>query len=143
MGSMYRRDYMIRLIEQFARALIAVRNRIIRGELTQEELRREIAEIGEHAGLDLNTARQLDPQMLLMWLAPTGDIDEPKFWLLAELLYLEGIEARTMGTGDRGDADLARARAIFARLPPEWQPADGLASARERITEIDRLRRKE
>ena len=140
---MYRRDYMIRLIERFARALIAVRNRVIRRELTQEELRREIAEVGEQAGLDLDTARQLDPQTLLMWLAPTGDIDEPKFWLLAELLYLEGIEGRTMGTGDAGHADLARARAIFARLPPDWQPAEGLTSARERIAEIDRLLRNE
>ena len=136
---MYRRDYIIRLIEQFARILIALRDQILRRELTVEDLRREIHEIAQQAGLDLTLARQLDPQMLLMWLAPTGEIDEPKFWLMAELLYLEGMDAREAARDDRGAADLARAHAIFALLPADWRPAEGLASAAERCAEIAQL----
>ena len=136
---MYRRDYIIRLIEQFARILIALRNRILRRELTTEDLRREIQEIAQQAGIDLSLARQLDPQMLLMWLAPTGEIDEPKFWLIAELLYLDGMDAREGARDDGGAADLARARAIFGKLPADWRPAEGLASAGERCAEIARL----
>jgi hypothetical protein len=74
--------------------------------------------------------------MLLMWLSATGEIDEPKFWLLAELLYLEGMTAREAASSDRGRADLARARAIYARLPADWRPSVDLPSAGERLTEI-------
>jgi hypothetical protein len=77
--------------------------------------------------------------MLLMWLSPTGELDEPKFWLMAELLYLEGIDARAAAAGDAGRADLARAQAIFARLPADWRPSSALASAGERCAEIGRL----
>ena len=136
---MYRRDYILRLIERFGRMLVALRNRILRRELTVEELHREIHEIAQQAGLDLELARQLDPQVLLMWLSPTGEVDEPKFWLMAELLYLEGIDARAGGTDDRWRGDLTRAHAIFARLQPDWKPSADLASAGERCAEIDRL----
>lgn len=136
---MYRRDYVLRLIERFGRMLIALRNRILRREITAEDLRLEIHEIAQQAGLDLEIARRLDPQMLLMWLSPTGEVDEPKFWLMAELLYLEGIDAREAGSGDGGRADLARASAVFARLPADWKPSAELASAGERRVEIDRL----
>jgi hypothetical protein len=136
---MYRRDYVLRLIERFGRMLIALRNRILGREITVEELHREIHEIAQQAGLDLDLARQLDPKMLLMWLSPTGEVDEPKFWLMAELLYLEGIDARQAGPGDAWRGDLARAGAIFARLPPDWKPAAGLESAGQRCAEIDRL----
>jgi len=136
---MYSRDYVLRLIERFGRMLIALRNRILRREITAEELRREIHDIAQQAGLDLDLARRLDPQMLLMWLSPTGEIDEPKFWLMAELLYLEGMDAREAGAGDAARADFARARAILARLPADWRPAGSLASAGERGDEIEQL----
>lgn len=136
---MYRRDYILRLIERFGRMLIALRNRIFNREITEEDLRGEIHEIAREAGLDLNLARQLDPQMLLMWLSPTGEVDEPKFWLMAELLYLEGMEAVKASVGDAGRADLARARAIYGRLPAGWRPSENLASAGERCKEISIL----
>ena len=136
---MYKRDYILRLIERFARGLIVLRNRIFNREITDEDLRRDIYEIAREAGLDLTLARQLDPQMLLMWLSPTGEIDEPKFWLFAELLYLEGMNAREAGTGDGGRADLARAAAIYERLPADWRPSENLASAGERCKEISIL----
>lgn len=136
---MYRRDYVLRLIERFGRILIALRNRILGRQITAEDLRREIHDIAQQAGLDLDLARRLEPQMLLMWLAPTGEIDEPKFWLMAELLYLEAMDAREVAAGDAGRSDLERANAIFARLPSEWKPSSGLASAGERCAEIARL----
>jgi hypothetical protein len=140
---MYRRDYILRLIERFGRMLIALRNRILRREITAEDVRREIHEVAEEAGLDLGIARQLDPQMLLMWLSPTGEIDEPKFWLMAELLYLEGMAGHEGDTGDRGRADLTRARAIYARLAQDWRPSAALPSAGERCDEISRLLQKQ
>ena len=133
---MYTRDYVMRLIERFGRALIALRNRILGRELVEASARGELRQIAAQAGLDLDVARGLDPAMLLMWLAPTGEPDPPRFWLMAELLYLEALVARGEGHEDDARADFARARALFARLPPEWRPADELASAGERLREI-------
>jgi hypothetical protein len=134
----YRRDYVIRLIERLANALIALRNRILKREGESGEVLRLIREIAAEAGLDLTVARSLDPATLLMWLAPTGEIDEPRLWLMAELLYLEGLEGRNSGR-EGWRADLERAHAIYSRLPSGWRPSEALASPHERATELRRL----
>lgn len=136
---MYRRDYILRLIERFGRALLALRNRILRREVDMAEVLAEIHDVAQQAGLDLHIARRLDPDSMLMWLAPTGEIDPPRLWLMAELFYLEGLQAKTSATGDAGRADLERARAICSRLPPDWKPSDDFVSAAERVAEIDQL----
>ena len=132
---MYRQDYVLRLIERLGAALVALRNRILRRERDETGMRTEIAEIAGQAGLDLAVARSLDPDMLLMWLAPTGQPDSAKLWLLAELLYLEGLDAKVSSAGEwRGD--LERARALLVRLPPGWRPGEAFAPAGERAEEI-------
>lgn len=136
---MYRQDYILRLIEQFARALSGLLNKILRREVPAHEIRAEIGAIATQAGLDLNVARALDPVMLLMWLAPRGDIDPGRFWLMAELLFLEGLQQRQEGAPDRGDADLERALVILLKLDSAWRPQPDLSSAEERIAEIRAL----
>ncbi|HSC28640.1 MAG TPA: hypothetical protein VLD67_15290 [Vicinamibacterales bacterium] len=136
---MYQRDYVLRLIEQFGRVLVALRNRILRREADAADVRAEVHEMARQAGLDLDIARSLDPGMLLIWLAPTGDVDPPKFWLLAELLYLDALQARQGTAGSGGHTDLERALALFSRLPPDWRPFDEFASAGERAGEVRRL----
>jgi hypothetical protein len=133
----YRRDYILRLIERFGRMLIALRNRILRREIDTADVVAELRDIAQQAGLDLALARQLDPAMLAFWLAPTDDVDEPKLWLMAELLYLEGLQARS--AGEEWRSDFARALAIFGRLPADWRPADHLATAGERRVELRQL----
>jgi len=135
---MYQRDYILRLIEQFGRVLIALRNRILRREADPAEVLAQIHEVAQQAGLDLEIARKLDPNSLLMWLAPTGEIDPPRLWLMAELLYLGGLHARS-SSEDGGRGDLDRALAIYSRLPPEWRPSDDFPLVAERIAEVRRL----
>jgi hypothetical protein len=135
---MYRRDYILRLIERFAEALIAIRNRLLKREADSGEVLRVVREIAADAGLDLTVARSLDPATLLMWLAPTGEIDEPRLWLMAELLYLEGLQARNTGS-PAWRADFERALAIYSRLRSGWRPSDGLATPHERSAELRRL----
>lgn len=131
----YRHDYIIRLIERFGAVLRSLRDRILRREREDISARAEIAEIAQHAGLDLGVARTLPSEMLMMWLAPTGEADPAKLWLLAELLYLEALE--TKGSGGEGwRADLDRASFLLNRLEPSWRPGDGFASAGERLDEI-------
>ena len=133
----YRRDYILRLIERFGQMLIALRNRLLKREIDSEQARVEIHEMASMAGLDLDVARQLDPATLLVWLAPGDDVDEPKLWLMGELLYLEGLRAGSLGEPGGGRDDVARARAVFARLPAGFRPHADLPSAAERLHDID------
>lgn len=132
---MYRTDYILRLIERFGRALIALRNQLLGQEDESAERLPTTREIAADAGLDLTVARSLDIASLLMWLAPTGVIDAPRLWLMAELLYLEALQGRAAGT-TQWRADAERALAIAARLEGAWRPAEGLASGAERVTEL-------
>jgi hypothetical protein len=133
---MYRRDYILRLIEQFGRILRALRDRILRREIETADLRAELYEIARQAGLDLEVARSLDPRMLLMWVAPTDEVDPARLWLLAELLYLEGLHAAAGGRADGGRHDFERALALCEQVPHDWQPGPGFATAGERTREI-------
>jgi hypothetical protein len=128
----YQRDYIIRLIERFAQALRILRDRLLRRDVDATELRTTLSEVAHQAGLDLDLARQLDPGMLVMWLTPTGEIDEGRLWLMAELLYLSGLD----DAAPDAEADLDRALAVFTKLPQGWRPTDGSASAGERVAEI-------
>jgi len=142
---MYRQDYIIRLIEQFGRSLAALLGRITGRQLSPTEVHAQIAAVASQSGLQLEVARTLDPGMLLMWLAPRGDadIDPGKFWLMAELLFLEGMQAREEGNDVRARDDLQRARLILSRLDSSWRPQTDLASVGERLDDVDRVLRGE
>ena len=105
---MYRRDYILRLIERFGRMLIALRNHILHREIESADARAQVHEVAREAGLDLEIARKLDPGALVMWLAPTGDIDAPRLWLMAELLHLVALDAKESGEEGAGRADSVR-----------------------------------
>lgn len=135
---MYRHDYILQLIERLGTALIALRHRILRQAPGDQAIRDEIGEMARQAGLDLAVARSLDPGLLFMWLAPSGEPDPARLWLMAELLYLEGLHAQS--SGDSGwRADLEGALALLARLPTDWRPGDAFATAGERANELRAL----
>jgi hypothetical protein len=125
---MYRRDYVMRLIEAFGQALIALRNRILKRQADSQTVLAELGEMARTAGLDLDIARQLDPSSLLMWLSPTAEYDPPRLWLLAELLYLAGLQAEADRPGS-GHADFTRALALLDHVPAGWTPPGEFGSA--------------
>ena len=132
------RHALIALIERFGAALISLRDRILRRTKEEAGVRAEIHEIAREAGLDINVARSLEPESLLLWLAPTGEPDPAKLWLMAELLYLEGLRRRSEDAAHwRGD--LERARALLERLPGVWRPGEAFVTAEDRVTEIGAL----
>lgn len=133
---MYRRDYVLRIIERFGRMLIALRNHILQREIEADDVRAQLGEVAREAGLDMEIARRLDPAALLMWLAPTADFDAPRLWLMAELLYLEALDAQASSAEGGGRADFTRALALFEHLPPDWKPTDGFVTAAARAEEI-------
>lgn len=133
---MYQRDYILRLIERFGRILIALRNGLLKREAEDPLLPAQIREVAQQAGLDLDLARRLDPAMLLMWISPAGDdLDAPRLWLMAELLYLEGLYADA-AEGAEGHGDFERALAILLRLPQEWRPSSEFDTVGERVEEL-------
>lgn len=135
----YRYDYVLRLIERLGQVLRTLRDRLLRRQMTNEDLRAEIADIARDAGLDLEFARRLDPGTLVTWLAPDPDrVDEDRVWLMAELLYVEALAARGEGNDQRADGDLRRALALFTRIPATWRPGDEAPTAAERVTELQR-----
>ena len=135
---MYRHDYILKLIERFGVALIALRNKILRRGREDTSIRAEIGEIAQQAGLDLTVARSLDPESLLMWLAPAGDPDPARLWLMSELLYLEGLDAKETGRSE-WRADMERALALLAKLPGDWRPGSAFVTAGERANEVRAL----
>jgi hypothetical protein len=137
--TVYRHDYILRLIEHLSRALAALRHRLLGRTVETAEARAEIQQAAREAGLDLDVARHFDGPMLLMWLAPGGAVDEPKLWLMAELFYLEALAARADGNVEAFRADARRALAILTRVPPDFRPSPDLASAGERSEELRRL----
>jgi hypothetical protein len=136
---MFRQDYILRLVEQFGRVLATLLSKIKGRQLSPTEVHAQIAAIASQGGLQLDVARSLHPVMLLMWLAPRGEIDAGKFWLMAELFFLEGMQAREEGLADRARSDLQRTRVILSRLAADWRPQPDLASVGERLEAIDAI----
>ena len=138
--AMYRYDYVLRLIERLGQVLRTLRDRLLRRQQSNEDLRAEIQEIAREAGLDLAFARRLDPATLATWLAPVPDrVDADRVWLMAELLYVEAMAARGAGDERQAQADLQRGVVLFGRIPPAWRAGDDLTTAGERVAELQAL----
>jgi hypothetical protein len=137
---MYRYDYVLRLIERLGQIMRTLRDRLLRRQLSNDDLRAELREIAREAGLDLAFARRLDPATLATWIAPVIDPgNTERVWLMAELLYVEAMASRAEGHEPQADADLRRALALFARIPPAWSPQTGEPTAGERVADIQAL----
>jgi hypothetical protein len=137
---MYRYDYVLRLIERLAQVLRTVRDRLLQRQLSNEDLRAEIQEIAREAGLDLALARRLDPATLATWIAPHPDpVNADRVWLMAELLYVEALNARAEGDERQADGDCRRALALFTRIASDWRPGSDAPSAGERVAELQAL----
>lgn len=126
----------MRLVEQFARALSTLLNRIRGRQVSSEVVRSEVAAIARQCGLDVEVARGLDPAMLLMWLAPRGEIDPGRFWLMGELLLIDAWRSHEEGDHDRARADFERALTVFSKIDAAWRPQPDLPSASDRVTDI-------
>lgn len=78
------RDYILRMIEQMAVIIAAIRRKLLRGEVEAGtvDLRAEAA----RQGVDLELARALEPESLLLMLSPGGEPEAARCWVMAELL---------------------------------------------------------
>lgn len=133
---MPQRDYILRMIEQMGAVLAEVRRRLLGGR-PSEETRRELADVASQGGVDFELVKGFDLETLMMLVAPMGEIEPSRGWLMAEILYLDGLDARLT---DRPARDsLLKARALFEMMRPHPALFVGIAEADERIAEIDVL----
>jgi hypothetical protein len=136
---MTHKDFIIRQIEILGAALIALRKKILAGRGDPAEVEARLQEISEKGGMALELARAATPDTLRMLVAPTGEIEPGSCWLLAETLYLDGLQAKLMENVHRAKDSLAKAGVLFSLLQPMGAFLVGLPEAAERIEEIEAL----
>ena len=136
---MYQRDFIMRMIEQVGQVLIALRNRILGREIDGATLRDELNAVAQRTGLDFGLARRVEPETLMLLVAPTGELEPGRCWLLAELFYLDGLQAKAEGRFDDAAKSLDRARRLYDVLRPRKITIASFPEAGERIDEIDTL----
>jgi hypothetical protein len=134
---MAQRDYLLRQIEALGQLLIAIRKMILGGEADGAAVESRLREAAGKGGMDLELARAATPDTLHMLIAPTGEIEPGRCWLLAETLYLDGIRARLEGDAQQEMDSLGKARMLFSLLAPMGAFLVGFPEAEERIREID------
>ena len=136
---MMQRDYILRHIEILGAALIALRKKILGRDVEPGEVESRLQEITEKGGMALDLARMASPATLRMLVAPTGEIEPGRCWLLAESLYLDGLHAHGSGEGWRARDSLAKAGMLYSLLKPMGAFLVGFPEALERIREIEAL----
>ena len=136
---MQQRDYILRLIEQLGSALVAIRNRILGRKVDPAALGDELAQLAGQAGFDLALLRGFSVETLHMLVSPTGEVEPARCWLMAELLYLDGLQADVEERSADARASLRKARTLFQMIAPAGGLLIGLPEAAERIGEIDGL----
>ncbi len=136
---MPQKDYILRQIEILGAALIALRKKITAGAADREEVERRLQEVSGKGGMALDLAKAAAPDTLRMLIAPTGEVEPGRCWLLAETLYLDGLYRFEAGEADQALDSLAKAKMLFSLLEPMGAFLVGFPEARERILEIDGL----
>ncbi len=136
---MPQRDYILRLIEEMGAALIALRNAIVRGGAPAGEVEATLRRATSAAGMELELARALSAEALPSLVAPTGEVEPAKCWVLAEALMTDGVNRMQEGDLERARPLLAKAATLFRLVAPWGACLVGFPEAHERIAEIEGL----
>lgn len=125
-------------LQQLAEKLRQIENRLERegGELT--EVREGLEEAAARTGVDLETVRALDGPTLEMTLSPGGRPDPGRFWAVAEVLYLDGLQARARGHA-AAERRLEKARRIYEAGAGGLDLPDDAARPDDRLRRIEEL----
>ncbi len=138
---MQQRDYILRMIEQVGAILVALRQRILGRAIQPAEVRAELRSTLQQVGFSLDLAQLADAASLERMVAPTGELDPARGWLVAEVLYLDGLDAQLDGRDDTARASFEKALRLFRLFDPRNPIPSGFPEALERMRDIEtRLR---
>jgi hypothetical protein len=137
---MPQRDFILRIIEQLGAVLAELRRRILGGG-DAGAVDEALTDAADQAGFDLTLLRGFTVESLHMFVASTGEVEPARCWLMAEVLYLDGLQASLEGRAADARDGLIKARSLYDLVRPAGGMIVGLPEAAERIAEIDeRLR---
>jgi hypothetical protein len=133
------RDYILRLIEELGAVLVELRRRILARELVSGGAEDELAAVADKAGFDVAILRSLSIDSLHLFAAPSGEVDPTRCWLMAEILYLDGLQATIEEQTTHARTSLEKARVLYSLIAPGGGMLVGFDEAADRTEEIDRL----
>lgn len=133
---MAQRDYILRLIEQMGAALVALRNRILGRRADPTRIDEELSALAGQGGLDLDLLRGFSGDTLRMLVSPAGEVEPGRCWLMAELLYLDGLQAQVEERWEDARASLSKAGLLYALVAPRGGMLVGFPEAAERRDDI-------
>jgi hypothetical protein len=136
---MPQRDYILRLIEQMGGVLAALRNRILGRKVDRVRIQQELTAAAGQAGFDLDLLRGFTADTLHMLVSPTGEVEPGRCWLMAEVLYLDGLQSLAEGDVDVARQSLGKARLLFGLIEPGGGMLVGFPEAADRVAEIGAL----
>lgn len=135
---MDRRDYILRMIEELGRAILALKLMILARGAAPGEVGESLTKIARDGGLDFELAKAMSADSLLMMVAPGGEVDPSRCWLLAELFDLEGIDLELADDLEGARGAWERAGFLFGMLQPVPGLPIGIEEAREKVASIER-----
>ena len=133
---MSQRDWILRVIEQMGVVLAALRAKLLGGAPLDAADRLRLDEVVGRVGLDPALARAASADTLQLMIAPTGEVDPTRSWVLAEALYVEGLDAELAGDPDLARASFRTALLLY-RLVEPGSVFTGLTEATDRIRDIE------
>ncbi len=135
---MVQRDYILRMIEQMGMILIRLREIILGRTVASAEVRKELAAVLTGVGLDLSLVTLADTATLEQMVAPTGELEPGRGWLVAETLYLDGLESALEDRPEAARLSFDKALRLYSLLAPDAILPSGFPEAHDRIAEIRR-----
>jgi len=136
---MLQRDYILRLIEQIGAVLIALRKRILARSVTPGEARDALRDVSSRAGFDLDLLKGFSLDTLVLLVAPTGEVEPSRCWIMGEVLYLDGLQAVAEDRPLDARVSLAKAATLYRLVEPGGGMLVGFPEAATRIAEIESL----
>jgi hypothetical protein len=112
------RDYIMRMIEQMGQVLIAIRNAILGRIGSPAEIEEQLSTAATRIGFDLSLARAATAETILMLIAPVGEVEPGRCWMVAEVLFLDGLQAEAEERFDDAVEAFQKALPLYRLLEP-------------------------
>jgi hypothetical protein len=126
------------MIEEMGMILVRLREIILGRASSRQHVSDEIQKALQGVGFDFEIARIADGATLEVMVAPAGEVEPARAWLIAESFYLEGLEAQLDERRDDARLSFDKALRIYRLVEPDALLPSGFTEATERIGEIER-----
>ena len=129
-------DYILRMIEQMGQMLAALREMILGKAAPSQVIADRLTAAASEGGFDLTLARAASVETIEMLVAPEGDLDAARCWLVAEILYLDGLQAQLEERPEEAESSFRKCLPLYTLLKPKGLFL-GLPEAAARISEVE------